>query len=72
MGGESISQASTGQIAASITKALCHSWACFIFLLGDTSGISFLVFMFNDQHWPGFVPSVTLLVALPVMSVRVF
>lgn len=46
VGGKSISQVSTGQIAASLTKALCHSWACFTFLLGDTSGISFLVFKF--------------------------
>lgn len=46
VGGESISQASTGQTAASLTKALCHSWASFTFLLGDTSGISFLVFKF--------------------------
>lgn len=46
VGGESISQASTGQIAASLTKALCCSWACFTFLLGDISGTPFLVFKF--------------------------
>lgn len=46
VGGESISQASTGQIAPSLIKALCRSWACFTFRLGDTSGISFLVFKF--------------------------
>lgn len=46
VGGETISHASTGQVAASLTKALCDSWACFTFLLGDTSGISFLVFKF--------------------------
>lgn len=46
VGGETISHASTGQIAAFLTKALCDSWACFTFLLGDTSGTSFLVFKF--------------------------
>lgn len=46
VGGDSIPLASTGQIAASLTKALCCSWACSTFLLGDTSGTSFLLFKF--------------------------
>lgn len=46
VGGENVSQASTAQIAASLTKALCHFRTCFTFLLGDASGISFLVFKY--------------------------
>lgn len=44
VGGVNISQASTGQIAASLTKALCHFCTCCTFLLGDASGFSSLFF----------------------------
>lgn len=46
VGGESISLASTAQIAASLTKALCRFRTCFTFLLGDAFGISFMTFKY--------------------------
>lgn len=52
VGGDSISLPSTGQTAASLTKALCCPWTCFTFLLGDTSGTSFLVFKFIVSALP--------------------